>query len=151
MCFCTTAFGKKYVSLAKLLADDLYKFAPEHDFIILTAEPEEFKEWSNVKAIKHWCRGVLPYNERRFPIQYALSISNSVMYLDADVRICSPVPTELNFHPGLTARSCGSMEKHLKTQFDKPKLSTSLAKKGCDRTNGRANECRYLFSTTSVY
>lgn len=128
-CFCTVAFGKNYIHLSKLLADDLHKFALGRNFIIFTDNPLEFKDKSNVQAIKHWCRGVLPYNERRFAIYYSLSIFNSVIYLDADVRIFSPLTVELDFYPGLTARSCGSMEKHLKTQFDRPLFSASKAKK----------------------
>lgn len=117
ICFCTSAFGKEYILLAKLLAQDIYQFAPGHLFIIFTDQPKYFHDHPNVIAIKHWCRGVKPYHERRFVIQYALSLSSTVMYLDADVRICSPLPQDFNFHPGLTARSCGDMQKHLQKYF----------------------------------
>ncbi|MGF1480221.1 MAG: hypothetical protein ACFB4I_12135 [Cyanophyceae cyanobacterium] len=60
----------------------------------------------------------MPYHERRFVIWEALSRASSVMYLDADVRICAPVPP-LHFLPGLTARSCGSLQEHLNKQLNK--------------------------------
>lgn len=129
LCFCTAAFGEEYILLAKLLAEDIYKFAPGHFFVILTNKPIFFQNHPNVIAIKHWCRGVKPYHERRFAIQYALSLSSTVMYLDADVRICSPLPENLNFHPGLTARSCGDMRKHLQKYLDTAFLSPQLQRK----------------------
>lgn len=129
ICFCTAAFGKEYILLAKLLAEDINQFAPDHFFVILTDKPILFKDHPNVIAIKHWCRGVKPYHERRFAIQYALSLSSTVMYLDADVRICSPLPQGLNFEPGLTARSCTDMKKHLQNHFDQPYLTPERQRK----------------------
>ncbi|HEY9646919.1 MAG TPA: hypothetical protein V6C88_11140 [Chroococcidiopsis sp.] len=121
-CFCTAVFGQQYIQLAKLLASDLLQFAPDHWFVVLTDAPSAFIDYPNVFAVKHWCRGVLPYNERRFAIQQALAIAPSTMYLDADVRICAPLPTTLQWQPGLTARSCGALQKHLKEQFDRTSL-----------------------------
>lgn len=115
LCFCTSAFGTNYNLMARLLAQDLEQFSPGSLFIVYTDKPSLFKENSNVRAVKHSCRGVLPYHERRFAIWEALSVSSSVMYLDADVRICAPVPL-FNFVPGLAARSCGSLRKHLESQ-----------------------------------
>lgn len=105
--------------MAKLLAQDLERFAPGYNCIIYTDRPALFADQSNVRAVKHICRGVLPYNERRFALWHALSIASSVMYLDADVRICSPIPTNLEFAPGLTARSCGNLQKHMADQQSK--------------------------------
>ena len=45
--FCTVAFGKNYIHLSKLLADDLHKFALGRNFIIFTDNPLEFKDKSN--------------------------------------------------------------------------------------------------------
>lgn len=105
--------------MAQNLAQDLQEFAPDHIFVIYSDRPHTFKGNPNVLAVKHICRGVQSYHERRFAIWHALFISSSVMYLDADVRICAPLPTDLKFNPGLTARSCGNLQKHLKSQIDK--------------------------------
>jgi hypothetical protein len=129
LCFCTAAFGEKYNQMAKLLAQDLEQFAPGCCFVIYTDRPQLFKNYPNVHAVKHSCRGVLSYQERRFAIWHALSISSTVMYLDADVRICAPVPTNLEFHPGLTARSCGNLQKHLQAQFKRNPESSQLQHK----------------------
>lgn len=129
LCFCTAAFGEKYNLMAKLLAQDLDQFAPGHPFIIYTDKPHLFKSNLNVRAVKHSCRGVLPYHERRFAIWHALSISSSVMYLDADVRICAPVPKTLGFLPGLTVRSGGSLQKHIQEHFNRHPNSSKLQHK----------------------
>ncbi|WP_228014742.1 hypothetical protein [Fortiea sp. LEGE XX443] len=115
--------------MAKLLAQDLEQFAPGYPFIIYSDRPHLFKNNLNVLAVKHSCRGVLPYHERRFAIWQALSISSSVMYLDADVRICASVPETLDFLPGLTARSCGNLQKHIQEQFTRNPNSPKLQHK----------------------
>ncbi|WP_200929887.1 hypothetical protein [Nostoc piscinale] len=71
----------------------------------------------------------MPYHERRFAIWQALSISPSVMYLDADVRICASVPKTLEFLPGLTARSCGNLQKHIQEEFNRNPNSPKLQHK----------------------
>jgi hypothetical protein len=129
LCFCTSAFGEKYNLMARLLAQDLEEFAPGCCFVVYTDRPQLFQSNLNVHAVKHSCRGVLSYHERRFAIWHALSISSSVIYLDADVRICAPVPTNLDFLPGLTARSCGSLQKHLQGQFKRNPESSALQHK----------------------
>ncbi|XQQ06357.1 MAG: hypothetical protein EDM05_56000 [Leptolyngbya sp. IPPAS B-1204] len=127
-CFCTAAFGDKYVRLAQLLAADLRQFAPNQPFLIPTDLPERFRNHANVIAVQHWCRGVQAYHERRFALQQALRLADAVMYLDADVRICAPVPA-LTFAPGLTARSCGELRKHWQEQFERPNLSAGSQRK----------------------
>jgi hypothetical protein len=129
LCFCTAAFGSTYVDLAKLLAADLQQFAPDRPCLILTDRPDDFAGFPNVQAIQHRCRGVMSYHERRFAIQRGLQIAQSVMYLDADVRICAPIPPDLSFSPGLTARSCGPMQRHLQEQFDRPTRSIASYRK----------------------
>lgn len=129
LCFCTAAFGPTYRALAKLLAADLHRFAPDRLFLVLTDRPTDFAAFPNVRARRHRCRGVMTYHERRFAIQQGLQIARSVMYLDADVRICAPIPSDLSFAPGLTARSCGPMQRHLQEQFAQPQRSTASYRK----------------------
>lgn len=124
LCFCTTAFGAVYVKLAQLLAEDLRQFAPHAMLILLTDRPEAFQGYANVQAQRHWCRGVKSYHERRFAIGIALRIAPTVIYLDADLRICAPLPV-LKLQPGLTARSAGSMRVHLRQQFEREHLTAA--------------------------
>ncbi|MEA5571672.1 hypothetical protein [Calothrix sp. UHCC 0171] len=114
-CFCTYAGGEIYSSLAANLVSDIEKYAPETPLIIFTDKPNKFSNHSNsnVLVFPHQRRGVLHYHERRFAIAKALSMFNSCMYLDADVRICAPFPENKLWLPGITARSCTSMMKHI--------------------------------------
>ncbi|MDX2211812.1 MAG: hypothetical protein SFY66_00860 [Oculatellaceae cyanobacterium bins.114] len=112
-CICTLAFGSTYRALAKGLADDIEKYSPEIPFVIFTDKPNDFKKYNNVLIFQHKRRGVLCYHERRFAIAKALSMFNSCMYLDADVRLCSAIPQDLQWQPGITARSCAKMATHL--------------------------------------
>ena len=110
-CFCTVAFSHTYRSLALKLAKDLEKYAPDIPFIVFTDKPEVFSGQSNVLVTKHRRKGVLVYHERRFAIAQALTMFNSCMYLDADVRICDNVP-QRKWLPGITAKSSYPLLKH---------------------------------------
>lgn len=117
-CICTYVAGKTYRALAKNLVADLAKYSPEIPLIIYTDKPQDFENYSNVLVFGHKRRGVLYYHERRFAIQKALSMFKSCMYIDSDVRICAPIP-DREWLPGITARSCASMNKHFQEQMNK--------------------------------
>jgi len=117
-CFCTFAAGPIYRSLVKNLVSDIEKYAPGTTFILFTDKPSEFSNNSHVLGFKHKRQGISFHYERRFAIAKALSMFNSCMYLDADVRICAPVSQHIvarEWLPGITARSCTSMTKHFRT------------------------------------
>lgn len=115
--------------MAQLLATDLAQFAPDHVLILYTNQPHHFAAQANVHVVNHARRGVLPYHERRFAIAAALKLVPTVMYLDADVRICAPIPPDLQFLPGLTARSCGNLHQHLQAQQQRHPGSAQLRHK----------------------
>ncbi len=110
-CFCTLAFGKRYRSLALLLAKDIEKYSPGTSFIILTDKPSDFVEKSNIKAFKHQATSVKFYHDKRFAVAKALSMFNSCIFIDADMRILAPVPSDMTWlqEPGIKARSCDIM------------------------------------------
>jgi hypothetical protein len=116
-CFCTYAGGEIYRSLAKNLINDINTYSPGTPLIIFTDKSEEFSQYNNVLVFKHQRKGVLHYHERRFAIAKALSMFNSCMYIDADVRICAPVP-DRQWLPGITARSCTNMVKHFQERMN---------------------------------
>lgn len=136
-CFCTAAYGAQYIELAKLLAHDLQKFAPNSKFLVVTNRPYAFANLPNVVVIKQNCRGVEPHHERRFAIHYGLTFSRTVIAIDADVRILAPVPPELNFEAGIAARSCGNLQKHMK-RLEKPSIKNLKKKKVIDQMAQRA-------------
>lgn len=113
-CFCTLAFGESYRFLGLELAKDIEKHSPGTSFIVFTDRASDFQDCKNVLVFQHRRRGVLVYHERRFAIAQALSMFNSCIYLDADVRICDRVPDDLKWLPGITAKSCYSILKHHK-------------------------------------
>jgi len=120
-CFCSLALGHKYRSLALLLAKDLEKYSPHTSFIVLTDHPSDFSQQPNVLAFKHRQQGVSCYHEKRFVIAKALSMFNSCIFMDADMRILAPVPQDMEWlrMPGVTARICDFMPERYSKVFDK--------------------------------
>ena len=126
-CFCTFTSGPIYRQLTKLLVQDLEKYAPEIPFIIFTDRPSDFSNNSNVLPFKHTRQAISYHHERRFAVAKSLSMFNSCMYLDADLRICAPVPKNMQWLPGIVARSCTYMINHINEQLQKHNPPTSKA------------------------
>ncbi|MBD2563461.1 MULTISPECIES: hypothetical protein [Nostoc] len=112
-CFCTLACGKNYRDLALLLAKDIEKFSPNTSFVILTDYPNDFSQQPNVLAFKHRQQSIKFYHDKRFVIAKGLSLFNSCIFIDADMRILAPVPQYPKWisTPGITARGCENMPK----------------------------------------
>jgi hypothetical protein len=112
-CFCTLALGKKYCALASLLAKDIEIYSPNTKFVILTDHPEEFSEYTHVLAFQHQQQGVKCYHDKRFVIAKALSLFDSCIFLDADMRILATVSDDMKWlmKPGIAARACMLMPK----------------------------------------
>jgi hypothetical protein len=113
-CFGTLALGANYRALALELAKDLEKYSPNTPFVVLTEKPDDFISQANVLAFKHQQR-LYCDNDKKFLIEKALSLFNCCICIDADMRILAPIPQDLNWLPGLTARSCTNLFKHHKT------------------------------------
>ena len=112
-CFCTLALGKVYRGLASLLAKDLELYSPNTAFIVLTDNPQDFSKYSQVLAFQHQQQGVKCYHDKRFAIAKALSLFNSCIFIDSDMRILAPVPEYIEWllEPGISARACMDMPK----------------------------------------
>ncbi|MEH1783154.1 hypothetical protein [Nostoc sp.] len=112
-CFCTLALGKKYIALACLLAKDIEIHSPNTYLIVLTDDPEEFSRYSQVLAFKHQQQGVKCYHDKRFAIAKSLSLFNSCIFIDSDMRILASVPEDMQWllTPGISARACMDMPK----------------------------------------
>jgi TusA-related sulfurtransferase len=111
-CFCTLALGKKYHTLALELAKDIKKYSPGTTFLILTDRPDRFKNIDNVIAFKHQPESIKFYHDKRFVIEKAMSLFNTCIFLDADMRILAPVSSNLEWLPGITARTGSHIIKH---------------------------------------
>jgi len=111
-CFCTLTVGKRYRTHAFDLAKDIEKHSPGTAFVVLTDKPQDFRDYPNVLAFKHQQQSVGGYHDKRFVISKSLSMFNSCIFMDADMRILSHVSPNLKLLPGITARSCARIIKH---------------------------------------
>ncbi len=158
-CFCTLALGQSYRSLASLLAKDLEQHSPGTFLVVLTDKPQDFRTQANVLAFFHRQQSVYPYHDKRFVIAKALSLSNSCIFVDADMRILSSVPQSLEFLQGLKGRVCIGMSKHYERAMNgtgSPKLcrefkvvDKAIQKLGLDLKDKNLRFVfEYLFSVT---
>ncbi|MDF5730570.1 MAG: hypothetical protein PUP92_21740 [Rhizonema sp. PD38] len=128
-CCCTLALGDNYCALSLDLAKDLEMHSPEIRFVVLTDRPQYFSEQSNVLAFEHHQLSLGCYHDKRFSIAKALSIFHSCLFLDADMRILAPIPANLEWEPGITAKIVwNNILKHNKNQFE-IKLLEQMAQK----------------------
>ena len=118
-CFSTLALGKKYRNLASLLAKDILQYSPGTLFIILTDVPSEFNNFSNVLAFQHHQQSVGCYHDKRYVIKKTLELFDCCIFMDADMRILENVPENIKWSPGITARSCCGILKHLTSNVRK--------------------------------
>jgi hypothetical protein len=117
-CFCSLALGKRYRSHAFLLAQDIEQHSPGTFLIILTDKPKEFFKYPNVLAFQHQQQSLGCYHDKRFVIAKALSLFETCIFVDADIRILAKLPEKITWLPGLTARSCASFAKHNQAYID---------------------------------
>ncbi|WP_341526206.1 hypothetical protein WKK05_27150 [Nostoc sp. UHCC 0302] len=117
-CFCSLALGKRYRSHAFLLAQDIEQHSPGTSLIILTDKPQEFFKYPNVLAFKHRQQSLGCYHDKRFVIAKALSLFDTCIFVDADIRILAKLPEKITWLPGITARSCASFVKHNQVYID---------------------------------
>ncbi|QIR36935.1 hypothetical protein HCG51_09435 [Tolypothrix sp. PCC 7910] len=118
VCFCSLALGQRYRSHACLLAQDIEKNLPGVNLILLTDKPQEFDKYQNVLAFKHQQQSIGCYHDKRFVIAKALSLFNTCIFVDADIRILDKFLSEIKWLPGINARSCTSIVKHNKVYID---------------------------------
>jgi hypothetical protein len=114
-CFGTLAVGSRYCHHAKILASDLQQYAPTITLVVFTDQIAAFAEYPNVMAFEHSLQSIAGYHDKRFVIAKAISLFDACVYLDADVRILGPIPTDLVWAPGITARTGCNILKFNKT------------------------------------
>jgi hypothetical protein len=143
-CFCTLAIGKVYQDFALVLAEDLKKYAPEVESIVLTDNPKAFEGKSNVRAFPHKPVSCKIYHDKKYAIVKALSLYESCIFLDANIRIKDKVPDDINFQKGLVAYSCFSLsklfskEKECNPSYDKY-TTLNIKYKLCERLSSYYN------------
>ncbi|MEG4425843.1 hypothetical protein QUA46_20090 [Microcoleus sp. MON2_D6] len=96
-----------------MLAQDIQTHMPSTTLCILSDQPEQFKNFPHVLVFKHHLQSVKGYHDKRFVLEKALSLFESCMFLDSDVRLLGPLVEEMNWSPGITARAGTDLVKHI--------------------------------------
>lgn len=121
-CFCTLAVGKRYRNHARMLARDIQANASGIPLVILTDRTDEFEQNSNVLAFPHRLQSVRGFHDKRFVLARSLELFESCMFLDSDVRVIGPVPGDMEWLPGITARAGCCLLKHMKKFQKSPEI-----------------------------
>lgn len=121
-CFSTLAVGKRYRNHARILAPDIQEHVPNASLVVLTDKPSDFIEYNNVIPIKHHLQSVKGYDDKRFVLEKSLTLFESCMFLDSDVRVLSPIIREMKWFPGITARAGGKLVKHMENAKNKKEI-----------------------------
>ncbi len=111
-CFCTLAVGNRYRTHARMLASDIQQHSPATSFIVLTDQPTDFEEYAHVIAVKHRLQSVQGYHDKRCVLEKALTLFDTCVYLDSDMRILGAVPEKMKWLPGITARTGCNILQH---------------------------------------
>jgi hypothetical protein len=113
LCFATLAFNKPYRDMAKVLAADLAKFAPDHGLVVVTDDVEDFKSFANVFPYRGSRTGFFHcYSDRRFLVSYALGHhAEEVVHIDADTRIHQNLPAQVNSEAKLVTTYTPNLEE----------------------------------------
>jgi hypothetical protein len=118
-CFCTLALGHNYSNLALTLAEDLAQYAPFVKLVVLTDHPALFQSAKNVLTFKHHQKTLGCYHDKQFVLKQALSLFETCIFIDADMRVLAPIPVDLVFQPGITAKIVWTnIAKHCKNEFE---------------------------------
>lgn len=119
VCYTSLALGRLYNQHALQLAKDIALFSPKIPFVALTDRPHLYKNLNGVLEIKHTPQSVGIYHDKLFCIKESLSRFNTCIFLDADCRLLGDFAQSRQWKPGITAKSCCSLQKHL-TRNSKP-------------------------------
>ena len=73
--------------------------------MVLTDKPQAFADHANILAFKHRQQSVGCYHDKRFVIAKGLSLFDSCIFIDADMRILAPIEQAFDWPPGITAHT----------------------------------------------
>lgn len=150
ICLTTLAIGSKYRKLASLLAQDLMNLAVDNPFIILTDQPQDFKNSKNVIPIQHRIRSVSVYHDKRFCFEESLKRFDCCIFLDADCRLFENIVVSRPWKKGLTVKSCQNLVKHIMRGTQKPNQAAKfnhqyqLTLKIANKYSINLEECKFI-------
>lgn len=148
VCFGTLALGDNYRMLASLLAKDLEKYAPTIPLVVLTEKPNYFSEQTNVIPFKHSQQSLGCYHDKRFVLEKGLSLFESCIFIDADMRVLEPINLEQEWKPGITAHTVWkNFYKHNKNEDEIKLLKRMGHKVGLDLEDiSFVHECFFVLN-----
>ena len=118
-CFCTLALGRNYCNLALTLAQDLAQYAPSIQIVILTDRPQAFQHCPNVLAFEHHQQTLGCYHDKQFVLRRSIGLFEACIFVDADMRILAPIPADLVWQPGITAKIVwANIAKHCQNESE---------------------------------
>ncbi len=141
-CFCTLAVGDRYRAHAEVLAQDIQHHMPSKTLCILTDRPEQFARFPHVLAFKHHLQSVKGYHDKRFVLKKSLSLFESCMFLDSDIRVLGSVVEELKWSPGITARAGTNLVNHMKIITNQKELK--VIKEAAQKLNIDIQQVQWL-------
>ncbi|MGK7957393.1 MAG: hypothetical protein AB4063_19395 [Crocosphaera sp.] len=129
-CFCTLAFSSYYRQMAKELAEGLEEYAPGTKLVVGTDDTQDFKNCKNVISYHQKQQGILHcYHDKRIPIAYGLSKFKIAILIDADCRITSPLPQEIEEFIGIQGVYKSLVEHTKKYRPERLETIEKIAKK----------------------
>ncbi|MCF4970654.1 hypothetical protein [Nostoc sp. CMAA1605] len=123
-CFCTLAVGERYRKHTRMLAQDIQQYTPNINLCVLTDQPEDFQDFPHVIGFNHKLKSVKGYHDKRFVLDKALSLFESCMFLDSDVRILGTFVEEMNWPLGISARAGCNLLSHMQNMTNKQEIQT---------------------------
>ncbi|WP_414545546.1 hypothetical protein [Nostoc sp. CCY0012] len=148
ICYATLAIGYEYNQLAKQLAQDIYRLSPNTFFVILTDRPKLFRENKHVIAVKHNVQSVGIFHDKLCCIERCFQDFDCCIFLDADCRLIENLVVSRNWKPGLTAKTCWSLTKHLTSKnslTNKKELTHKLVKEIAEELEILIDQCKFIY------
>ena len=141
-CFCTLAVGDRYRAHAQVLARDIHKHMPSKTLCVLTDQPKQFAEFPHVLAFKHHLQSVKGYHDKRFVLEKSLSLFESCMFLDSDVRVLGTTFEDLKWSPGITARAGANLADRMQTITNQKEIK--VIKEAAQKLNVDIQQAQWL-------
>jgi len=113
LCYTTLALGYEYNLHAQQLAKDIERLSPGVPFLVLTDKPKLFCKFNHVIAIKHRPQSVGIFYDKLNCIEASIKDFEVCIFLDADCRLLKNMAVSRAWKPGITAKTCWSLESHL--------------------------------------
>lgn len=113
LAFCTLAMTPRYCGLAARFAASVQEFMPGTMVVILTDHPLFFRGLENCISVPHRQQGIRHcFHDKRLVLEQTLRQFETAILVDADSRLTDPLPTAIDWLPGLTSGNTNAILAH---------------------------------------